>query len=246
MTLYTGGPWQPGWSYLRYDYVHDQSYVYVNIPKNASCWMKENFGGYRYDYINRAFVDPVNSAITLKKGLLNEPLYIIILRDPIDRWLSGVAQFFHGIGPSDINHFTIKGMQWLFEKIEFDDHTRSQAHFIDHCIPKDRITWFYCDHQLVSDLRSWIQNKFDIPIFDLDQDPDNRYNVSARSEPITVGVAKLGYPDNTAYELGMSKNQIIDIVKTYIEHNHQCREKLMDYYAKDYDLINSVKFYGTR
>ena len=97
--------WQTGDSWLHYDYRQDVSYVYINIPKNASSWMKENFGGYLYDWRNNRFRADVDSAVTLRRALEAVKSYVVILRDPISRWITGFAQSFWGWNVDDPNYY---------------------------------------------------------------------------------------------------------------------------------------------
>ena len=222
--------WQAGDSWLHYDYREDISYVYINIPKNASSWMKENFGGYLYDWHNNQFRADVTSAITMRKGLQAIKRYVVILRDPVDRWVTGFAQSFWGWDVNDPNYYrNLSPDQWI-DLIPRDDHTRPQTEYIQG-LDTTATTWFDCDQQLTDHATQWIQARFDQPVRPLDQDPDNGYNVSSRGRP---------WPTT-----GVTQQMIIDHVRAATAHARY-QDRLRDIYQQDYDLRARVEFYGSR
>ena len=223
--------WTPGLSWLHYDYRSDTSFVYINIPKNASSWMKENFGGYQYDWHNNQFTQPVNSAITQSRALAAPKQYLVILREPVERWITGFAQYFWGWDIKDPKYYTNQNPSTWVDQVWFDDHTRPQVDFLiglDHA----RTTWFECGLKLVDDVKSWMVGKFDHAIRNLDNDPENAYNVSNRGKP---------WPTN-----GVTQQQIIDRVKSVLDQNPAYQQRLLDFYRRDIVLRAQVEFYGTR
>ena len=221
--------WNQGDSWLHYDYVHDISYVYVNIPKNASSWMKENFGGFKFDRINNLFLSEVSSIITAQRGLIAPKKYLVILRDPVSRWLSGFAQHFWEWDPLHIGHYAHQPADFWFQTVNFDEHTRPQIHFL-HELDYENTIWFDCDANLIDNVKSWMAGKFDHKIEGLDNNLDNRYNVT----------------DRTPGKYGVSKQQVIDHVQSVLDCNPAYKQKLLDFYQEDIALRKSVEFYGTR
>jgi len=223
--------WQTGDSWLHYNYRDDVSYVYINIPKNASCWMKENFGGYLYDWHNNQFKAPVNSEITQKRGLKAAKHYLVILRDPIDRWITGFAQSFWGGDDRDPNYFQNQPPERWIDLIPHDDHVRPQIGFIsglDHSIT----TWFDCDHHLTETVGRWMQERFDLAVKTLEDDVDNNYNVSSRGRPWSA--------------TGITKQFIIDQLKSLLQNHPEYVERLRQIYQHDYDLRSTVTFHESR
>lgn len=100
---------------------------YVNIPKNASSTVK--------GYLIPLGWTPSTTMIECEK-------YFTILRDPIDRWVSGMAQFAVG----HLNNFTIP-IEEIFETVTFDDHTEKQTYFLQP-FNLDNITFIECDQNL--------------------------------------------------------------------------------------------------
>ena len=58
----------------------DSQYMYINIPKNASSWTKPNLLDHSWEFYNYR-------TDNLDKQAL------VVLRDPVDRWISGIAEF---------------------------------------------------------------------------------------------------------------------------------------------------------
>jgi hypothetical protein len=223
--------WQPGDSWLHYDYREDVSYVYINIPKNASCWMKENFGGYFYDWHKNQFKAPVDSAVTLRRGLQAVKRYLVILRDPVDRWITGFAQSYWGGDPRDPNYFQNQPPNLWIDLIPNDDHVRPQTGFLLG-LDLSATTWFDCDRDLTQCFRHWMQARFDQPIKDLADDLCNDYNVSSRGLPFAA--------------TGVTQQSIIDRVRQMLIDHPQCRSRLDEIYSADHHLRASVEFYGAR
>lgn len=223
--------WVPGLSWLHYEHQQDISYVYINIPKNASSWMKENFGGYRYDWYKNEFTQSVDSSITFKKALNAPKHHVVILRDPIERWISGFAQAFWGRNTDGPDYYRNTHPTTWFEKICYDIHTKPQIEFLVD-LDYESTTWFDCDANLTDNVKSWMERKFDHRIKDISEDDSNAYNVSKKGNP---------WPTT-----GVRQQDIIDDVNKILESNVVYKEKLVEFYQKDIKLRKSVVFYGSR
>ena len=84
--------------------------TYVHVPKNASSFIK-------------------GCLISSKKwqhceALVDSNRYLIALRDPIERWCSGMAQY--QINSQQLELDVID----VFNQITFDDHTEQQIYFL--------------------------------------------------------------------------------------------------------------------
>ena len=87
----------------------------VQIPKNASSYWKTWLGmqGWKPKLYNQ---------------LSNETVYFTVLRDPVDRWLSGIAEYFVTYHS---NHKPNKFIADLVQDIiVVDDHTETQSYFL--------------------------------------------------------------------------------------------------------------------
>ena len=119
--------------------------IYVNIPKNASSWISLQFNqGINHDAENINYYDIVDLA---------QCRFIVILRDPLDRWISGMTQMIYTEPKTDLdgvaNNMNINTFDWELgmEKIEYDNHTQKQVDFI-YSIPHNQIIWLNFDKQL--------------------------------------------------------------------------------------------------
>jgi hypothetical protein len=188
----------------------------LNIPKNASTFLKENL-------IKHEWVMLHNSVRRVRRETTNT---IVILRDPIDRWFTGIAQhittnlFGKDYGSS---HFLEQANELtnrlIVDQVVFDDHTEQQSWFIEE-FGQFLInpTYFYCDQHLNKNLDHWFTSR------NLD------YQLSNQAP---VNVSKHSY-DN--------KN-LIDYFKNIVYNNTMYEIHLAEHYQQDYDLISTVPFY---
>jgi len=86
--------------------------IWVNIHKNASTSMKALCQklGWQLDWFN-------------KNIKLKDYEALVITRDPIERWISGFCQYYHG---KDINKLDSS----IFDTITFDHHTGYQWDYV--------------------------------------------------------------------------------------------------------------------
>ena len=101
--------------------------IYVNIPKNASSWISLQFNqGVNHDATNINYYDVVD---------LTQCRFIVILRDPLDRWISGMTQMIYTEPETDLdgvaNSMNIDTFDWetVIATVAYDNHTQKQIHF---------------------------------------------------------------------------------------------------------------------
>ena len=119
------------------DEVNDKTYIH--IPKNASSFAKGvliGSGGFWHH----------------SETLINSSENLIVLRDPIDRWLSGITQYLHNSNQIDMP------AELIFDKITFDDHTDLQTYFLQG-VELDKSTFIFVDDNLRANLANWIYNR---------------------------------------------------------------------------------------
>jgi len=192
--------------YSKNIYKHNIKCVYINIPKNASTWTK-NFLIKHYGWDT---IDDYNN-----KRLLGTKK-IVILRDPIDRWISGLHHYFflNKITPSWSKDF----LDLCFNVLLFDEHTDHQVNYLNNLRTKDCI-FFYVNESLKNNIRhfcdkqGWVKNS--VNFNDIEYKNTNHINKE--------NVKKL---------------------KSLIENNPKYKEKLENFYKNDYSLIRAVKFYA--
>ena len=117
------------------DTVHNKSYIH--IPKNASSFIKGvliGSGGFWHH----------------SETLINSGENLIILRDPIDRWCSGITQYLYN-GKLDLDDNEI------FDKITFDDHTDLQTYFLQG-VDLISATFMLVNDDLRANMNDWVAN----------------------------------------------------------------------------------------
>jgi hypothetical protein len=188
--------------------------IYVNIPKNASSWASLQFNqGINHDAANINYYDIVDLA---------QCQFIVILRDPLDRWISGMTQMIY-TEPyqlvDQVNNMHIDTFDWelVMEKIEYDNHTQKQVDFI-YNIPHNQIVWLKFDSQLKDNfINLMLLYGCDVEIKKSDKD-----NITLKNSV---------------------KHSVIKKIADKLNQHPEYRQKIIDHYHEDYALINSVKFY---
>jgi len=190
-----------------------RDHVYVPIPKSASSWCIEIWGDGRH--VN--FHDP---------SLKHLP-HVVILREPVDRWIAGFAQCQVGNDPDWEGHWELKGWNWVFDKVVFDNHTEPQVSFISG-IDLDRVIWFRMDDNLESIMIEWMQKHMGI----------NRHPGKAdrnRSCDQITPVFRSG-------RRGRSQAELQTMAREALETIPGARQRIEDFYQEDLKLFNSVRF----
>jgi len=186
------------------------NFMYVNIPKNASSWTKPNLIDLGFEFYNYHF-DKLDKHV------------MVVLRDPVDRWLSGICEYFtlyHRY--ININEFNNAFYELLLDQVTFDDHTEKQVYFIEG-IDTKRATFFLCDSTYRTAFTEFLFHQgfpVDYSRYDYQHTTENRKdNDDARSK-----FKKIFAP-------------ILDNPK-YVQH-------IKNHFKLDYELINTVNFYKT-
>ena len=204
---------------------HDVDWVFVNIPKNASSWMIRAFGRGRED------------------NFLNTPSarrrqYLAVLRDPVDRWVSGFAQAQVGTAPWHSAHYHQLGWPQVFAQIVFDNHTEPQVSFL-HGLDTGDVTWFRFGPDLAQDLRAWSQDRIPLDLQPRDFGQDNDYNISDYAQ-----APWFNHPRDAARsQQGLTARDIQRQARDVLQQEPKYVAALKTFYHRDIDLMNSVVFY---
>jgi hypothetical protein len=121
-------------------------YAYLPILKNAHCWVSKLFEE------NLCFTRKELRKLGLRRR------YIIILRDPVERWVAGIAQYMSGY---DLDFCTElftneRFIKFLFELGRLDTHSNRQLDVIFH-YNINKCIFFKCDDSLEDELCSFIR-----------------------------------------------------------------------------------------
>lgn len=200
-----------------------QQQFIVNIPKNASSflldWTSKN--GW--------------STTVVKHQMLAE--LIVVLRDPVDRWISGISQYIntyilsvHGpngpVFPGDlitafdyvmsatdfIKEYNQTTERLLFDVIfQFDDHVWPQCDFFQN-IKSQNQTYFYIDSDFTDKISCYLNIDF---VDNLD------YNSSKHNQNMAV---------------------LQNFFTQRLQTRPELRQRIVQAYSNDYELINNVTF----
>jgi hypothetical protein len=196
--------------------------VYIPITKNAHTWATSYFSDIlhwqmKHDECMRVYDSlawHINSTIQYHKK-------IVILRNPIGRWMSGIVQYFYTHFDDDVE-ITDHIINYLFSKIHFDEHTLPQINFL-HNLELASIDFFDMDDNLEVKLNDYLKNQI-----------TNEY------VPIPITLHK----NKTSSKMIQDK-KLYAIIRKNVTYNRNLRQKIHDFYKQDYELLESIKFYGS-
>ena len=182
---------------------------YVPIPKNSSC--------YTVDLLTR---NGWTAGNFLTADLSNKK-FIILLRDPIDRWVTGLAQYFCSAVIDDEyateeiqRDFNDLVKRIIFDQVIFDDHTEKQVYFIKG-IPLEQCVFLNSTAGLDQALKKYLTAQGQ----DLNTDYELFKNASS---------------DNIVHP------NIVKLVQDWLCNDDALTDRLLEVYADDYKLIDSV------
>ena len=167
---------------------------------------------------------------------------IVILRDPVDRWISGISQYIttyiqsvHGPNGPVLDGMTVTEQDYylsadmfmtqytdLTERLfidsasRFDDHVWPQWEIIDGLLPDARRTYFYLD---------------------------SGFNQRAAHY---LGFRNLDGLDRNQGSNHAEQRKIQEFFQFRLQARPELKQRLIKHYDKDYQLISSVEFYGAR
>jgi hypothetical protein len=187
----------------------DTTQFYINIPKSASTfvssWMFSS--GWTSTTVGRWGTDWDN---------INE--VIIVMRDPIQRWLSGISQYMKGyiLEYSDMKTF-IKEYTNLTEKLVidnldiFDDHVWPQHCFFENILPETKRKYIYVNSNLEETLTRELNLAWPVP-------PDVDFNKSEDDPDL---------------------RELKQFFAERVQKNNNLRVAIQNIYRRDYEIINN-------
>lgn len=182
------------------------NYAYIPIPKCASTWTTK----YLSDGLGWKVSRDIDNICDLKVRK------IVVLREPMSRWISGMAQYLTMHHPRTLLH-SRELVEFIFKRIDFDDHTMPQVNYL-HGLDSDEIVFFKFDNDLENNVKYYIKDctdeKYDEPVFRNDT-PADGFKAYANQK-----------------------------LKILLESNEQWKNNVLQYYKDDINLYGSVVFYG--
>jgi len=190
---------------------HDIDCGYVFIPKNAST------------YLTHLLRNHLNWQMSFNYVYHKRKQYIVCLRDPMDRWYSGVAEYFSRCHKELFTKTPDKDLiDFIFERVYLDEHTLPQVDFLTG-LNTENITFFKFGDDLSDNIKDFLIKNNWCEDVDLESLLTSRhYNRTSSNDLKKTWIAML-------------KSNMTEDVQKHIQH----------FYHKDYELFNSVEFYGT-
>lgn len=189
------------------------NFCYVPIPKNSS------------SYIGNLLVrNSWNSVNFLTMSFPNEKI-IVLLREPTDRWLSGMTQYLcsylliEGRTVDDIiKNWNSLLTDIVFDKVVFDDHTECQNYFL-RGLPKDQCVFFDSSNHPELAIRDYLKSYNTELIIDHPSLLDIDRNISTVED---------------------GRAQLALFLKSMIDKDNRLAERLKYVYREDYKLWNNI------
>tara|TARA_R110000796_G_scaffold60233_4_gene139131 strand:- start:3732 stop:4424 length:693 start_codon:yes stop_codon:yes gene_type:complete len=205
----------------------DGKYFLFQIPKNASTFLGNALVSNGWTFSNLSHVKDI--------------IQLAVLRDPVDRWLSGYATyaalhlFGWGYGSDHyIAEYTVSPLveKIIFSKLVFDDHTTPQIVFVNQLSDDDEVVYFDCEREtLVDNLSKY--TGLDIKITDaiIDNSREDNYDTKNLYEFFKAKLdAKSDYLEP------------VNVQERYLK-NITLRERIHSVYKSDFKLIKQANFY---
>lgn len=142
-------------------FTDSSNFVYVPIPKNASSETSTKLLSLGWSANN--FSENISAFKDYK--------FIVILRDPIDRWLSGINQYFL-LYHKTIYQLSTDTLNLIAHKIVLDDHTEKQIYFCNK-LNLDKTIFFKFGPNLNKSLNDYFSKYYNTQIFDFQKKEDN-------------------------------------------------------------------------
>jgi hypothetical protein len=142
-------------------------YAWINIPKNGSSFIQKALDDNAWNDVPDDLINSIAESPSIKK--------IVILRDPVERWISGFAQC---MSDRNINILDLldnnKFITTIVMNPVYDDHTEYQHRFIGNA---QNLEYIYMQKTRPNEfyrlLAAWIRKTGGVADFNNWQDPVN-------------------------------------------------------------------------
>ena len=200
------------------------THAWINIPKNASSFCQKVFDDNGWTMCHTDdLVDGILLAHTIKK--------IVVLRDPVERWISGFAQCMADHHTKDVLELLDNHAFWETLRFNpvFDDHTEYQHRFIGAA---QNVKYINMQSRNTENSIS---------------DPNRFYRDLTEFVRNAGGTSEFQYwkePINPA-ENDSEKIAIYTKLRAIIKENKDCYTILKNAHRKDYELYNTLTKFET-
>lgn len=193
----------------------NRSTFVLSIPKNASTYVTNVLTANKWNYSN----------ISQISAEINSPVKcIVLLRDPIERWVSGFATYCSTYilnsgytlerFAQDYNELSER---LIFDNLQFDDHTEPQVTFVNQLNSK-----FQKEYVLLGDTSSQLLKTIS----------------SIHGYPLSPWTVEANESKGTHTRI------ILDFMRERLTAN--LKNKIINSYHKDYELLKQVLSYEPR
>ena len=141
---------------------------------------------------------------------------IVVLRDPVESWVAGIAEFLS----RNCGNYQLTNeetIDLIFKQVTFDEHTDNSVNFLSG-LHVDRCTFFKFDQDYTANIKHYIENYLGCVFVD-----SNVHNEKSATSAKFAGIIQDRLNNNTSY-----------------------RKQIEDYYKKDQQLMDQIKFYVAR
>jgi len=143
-------------------------YAWINIPKNGSSFIQKALDDNAWNDVPDDLINSITESPSVKK--------LVILRDPVERWISGFAQCMNSTGSLKILDLLDNDMFMTTIRMNpvYDDHTEYQHRFIGNA---QNLEYIYMQKTRPNEfyrlLATWIRKTGGVADFNNWQDPVN-------------------------------------------------------------------------
>lgn len=184
----------------------DGNYFFLSIPKNASVFISSVLRQNNWQYSDLSVYYGTN--------------VICIIRDPIERWISGMATYLAAniLGENYgsmmfANDYNGSTERLIFDNIIFDDHTTPQIEFVKLVPANKTIEYFLADkNTLLNNLSKYVKQEL---------------------------VYDLAITNENASQNHFDINNLVNLLKNKL--NQKYTEKIQSTYRLDYLLLQAAK-----
>lgn len=210
----------------------NQWFCYVPITKVSSTFLRRALPGSNFDIHSWQWYEaqtpgPARDSVT----------FVVLLRDPVERWVSGVVEKFCRAYP-DRDWSVDDDYDWLFRQVEFDSHTTPQTKFLD-VIDKEHTVWLWTP-AAGTETHPWF---WDHNVVLAQVEDEDRNLGASRPQIWFLDDQRLAEPAEGAVA-SVPSATIQATVNQLLQYRPDRVARIREYYRADYDLIESVEFYG--
>lgn len=182
----------------------DNRYYWILVPRNASSWISANLAG--MGWTRKNFIH----AFKLPKDITP----IIILNDPVSRWLSGMVFLVGELYPRLGRPLPQEFIDLLFHTIVFSDHSESQSNFLID-VNLNKLIAFKISDSLNHEVASFFK-KENYPVLD---------DIHERVDPARNDLLK---------------SQVVPQLLKELDKKEK-RERIEEYFLDDYTLLRKME-----